>query len=517
MDRPPVEEPQPTADRSPQSVAAHQELREAAVRPMLQKRGPGYWLLLLGLGAVVALGLAAFGVQVADGLKVTTYSNEAFWDVNISNFITIIGMSYGGAVISAALRLTHQRWRAPLTRIAEACAVVAVCVGAACIVPSLGKPGRMWEFVTRPNLSSPLFWDALAIATYAFASIVFFYLFLIPDFVEARNTMARFAGRIRGALWRVLSFGWEGRPAQHRLRNRMILTLSVVIIPLAVCVHSVLGWAFANSSFRPWWHEELWAPLFVVAALYSGIALVIVALAALRHAYHLQEYITDRHFRLLGLILIPFGAGYFYMSIADFLTGSYHGTPGDAAVFRALFVGPYAPWFWLVMVGGMVVPVFLIALPKTGHRVGWIVTAAFIVLPAFWLNRVLQVIVPATLTMMTGVVSGRYHWTWVNASITAGAMAAIPFLLILLFRVVPILSVTDMEEAGLEAVAPARVLEPERVPAAQPSPTPTLAMSTAEGQVSPGPLDVQIPKRRRRRTASRNVPISPAPLPEVPR
>lgn len=516
MDESTIDQPTPgaTNDPSPQSVAARQELHEAAVRPMLQKRGLGYWLLIGGLGALVALGLAAFAVQCATGLRVTTYSNNAFWDVNISNFITIVGMSYGGAVISAALRLTHQRWRAPLTRIAEGCAVVAVCIGGACIVPSLGKPQRMWEFLTRPNLSSPLFWDALAIATYAFASIVFFYLFLIPDFVVARHTMGPRAGRVRSALWRVLSWGWEGRAAQHRLRNRMILTLSVIIIPLAVCVHSVLGWAFANSSFRPWWHEELWAPLFVTAALYSGIALVIVALAALRHAYRLHDYITDRHFRLLGLILIPFGVGYFYMSIADFLTGSYHGTPGDAAVFRQLFVGAYAPWFWLVIVGGMVVPVLLIALPKTGHRVGWIVFAAFIVLPIFWLNRVLQVVVPATYTMMTGAF-GAYHWTWVNASISAGAMAAVPFFLVLLFRFVPILSVTEIEELGLELAAAPPARHRESIPA-QPSLPSALAMANADGQLAPGALGFQAPGRRRRKTADRTV-ISPTPPPEAPR
>ena len=434
----------------PLSDRARRELREAAVRPMLQRAGLGYRLLVVALAGVVVLGLVAFVDQVANGLAVDHYSDAAFWDVNIANFITVVGVAYGGAVISAVLRLTGAPWRAPLVRIAEGTSVVAVLVGGACIIPSLGRPERMWEFFTRPNFRSPLIWDALAIGTYAFASIVFFVLPLIPDLAVAQRTLGGRAGRLRTALWRTLSRGWRGTPAQQRLLGRMTGFLAILIIPLAVTVHSVLGWAFAITSFRPWWSEELWAPLFVIAALYSGIALVIVSLAALRHTYRLEHYITDRHFTRLGFVLVPFGAAYLYMSVADFLPGAYHGQPGTAAVFRTLLVGTYAPWFWIVVVGGMVVPLLIVALPPT-RRVGWIVFASALILPTFWLNRVLMVTVPSTYDMMNGTF-GVYEWTWVNASITAGAMAAVPLLLMGLFRLVPILSVTEIEHlAGVQA------------------------------------------------------------------
>ena len=82
---------------------ARRELREAAVRPMLQKPGRAYWLLVAPLAAVVVLGLVAFGDQFINGFKVDGYSDSAFWDVNIANFVTIVGVAYGGAVISAML------------------------------------------------------------------------------------------------------------------------------------------------------------------------------------------------------------------------------------------------------------------------------------------------------------------------------------------------------------------------------------------------------------------------------
>lgn len=455
VDTPPLAHPAATEALSER---ARRQLREAAVRPILQKPGPISRLVAVVLGAVVVLGLVAFAYQVIDGMSVDAYSDEAFWDVNIANFITVVGVAYGGAVISAVLRLTGASWRAPLVRIAEGTSVICVLVGGAAIIPSLGRPERMWQFFTRPNFSSPLIWDALAIGTYAFASIVFFLLPLIPDLAIAERTLGERGSRWRLTLWRLLSRGWRDTPAQRRLLRGMTGFLAVLIIPLAVSVHSVLGWAFAITSFRPWWSEELWAPLFVIAALYSGIALVIVSLAALRHAYGLQDYITDRHFTRLGFVLVPFGAAYLYMSVADFLPGAYHGQPSTAAVFRKLFVGTYAPWFWMVVVGGMVLPLAIITLPRT-RRVGWIVFASALVLPTFWLNRVLMVIVPSTYNMMNGTF-GAYAWTWVNVSITAGAMAAVPLLLMLLFRVVPILSVTEIEQVAGAATADEPALEP---------------------------------------------------------
>ena len=76
--------------------------------------------------------------------------------------------------------------------------------------------------------------------------------------------------------------------------------VSIMIIPLAVSVHSVLAWAFATTS-RPWWHESIWAPQFVVAALYSGVALVILVVAGFRRGYHLEAFITRASLRPAGL------------------------------------------------------------------------------------------------------------------------------------------------------------------------------------------------------------------------
>ena len=430
-------------------------LRAIVLRPFA-RTGWRQRLLLLALAAVVVNGLVAWTIQLQDGMGVAGYNDHAFWAIYIADVVTFIGVSYGGAVISAILRLTGAEWRAPLTRLAEGMAVVTVVIGGAFIIPHLGRPDRILELVTRPNLSSPIFWDFVAISTYALGSIIFFLLPLIPDMAILRRVAPERLGR-RNRLYSLIAGGWTGSPRQRRVLNRSLTLIAILIIPLAVSVHSVLSWAFALVS-RPWWHESIWAPYFVVAALYSGVALVILTVAAFRKAYHLEEQIPERHFVRLGFILATFAAAYLYLTFADILPDAYVGEPGPAAIFQALLVGQFAPYFWTFVVGAGVLPLLLVAIPRT-RTAKWMVVASAIIVPAMWMKRMLMVLDPATFDRVTGLFGG-YQFTWVSISVTLAGVAAIPLLLILLFRVVPLVAVDEMEEvdrhhAALEA-APSR-------------------------------------------------------------
>jgi Ni/Fe-hydrogenase subunit HybB-like protein len=416
--------------------------REALLRPF-GKPSRSWWIAVGILGAVVLTGIAGWVVQLKGGMGVAGYSDKVFWAIYIADVVTFIGVSYGGAVVSAILRLTGATWRAPLTRLAEGTAVVTVLIGAALIIPHLGNPIRFWELVTRPNLSAPVFWDMVAVMTYTFASVVFFALPLVPDMAILGQEHGQQLGRRRATLYARVSRGWVGAPKQRRVLGGALGLVSVMIIPLAVSVHSVLAWAFASTS-RPWWHESIWAPQFVVAALYSGVALVILVVAGFRRGYHLEAFITERHFIRLGFIMATLSATYIYLTFADLLPGSYVADRGTAAVFTELLTGRLAPWFWMFAIFGGVLPLLLIALPWTRNLRGMIVAAALVV-PMMWVKRMLMVVGPATYDTMTGSF-GRYHFTWVPVSITLAATAAIPLLLMLLFRVVPILSIHEIEE-----------------------------------------------------------------------
>jgi len=416
--------------------------RVASLRPF-GRPSRAWWLGVSVLAALVLVGTAAWVVQLRGGMGAAGYSDQAFWAIYIADVVTFIGVSYGGAVVSAILRLTGATWRAPLTRLAEGTAVVTVLIGSALIIPHLGNPIRLWELVTQPNLSAPVFWDFVAVMTYTATSIVFFALPLVPDMAILGQEHGHRLGRRRSRLYAAVSRGWVGAPKQRRVLAGALGLVSIMVIPLAVSVHSVLAWAFATTS-RPWWHESIWAPQFVVAALYSGVALVILVVAGFRRGYHLQGLISERHFVRLGFLLATLSATYIYLTFADLLPGAYVADRGTEAVFAELLVGRLAVFFWMFAILGGVVPLLLVALPWTRNVRGMVIAASLVV-PMMGLKRILMVVGPTTYDTMTGAF-GRYHFTWVPVAITLAATAAIPLLLMLLFRVVPLLSIDEIEE-----------------------------------------------------------------------
>ena len=427
---------------SVQVIARRDDVREAALRP-LHHSGRLFWALVAGLAVLVACGAAAYVVQLANGLGAAGYSDTGFWGVYEANLVAFIAVSYGGALVSAILRLTQARWRAPITRLSEAMAVFSVMVGMGFALIHLGSPLNIWRMVVAPQVGSPIVWDFVVIMTYLFATVVFLYLPLVPDMAILRDGSESMGWRAR--IYRTMALGWRNLPEQRHLLDRGITTIAILIIPVAILVHSVLSWAFALTG-RPGWDSTIFAPYFVVGALYSGVAMVILVVAGFRTGYRLQPFIGLKHFQYLGYLMLTLDLMYLYFTFTELLTEGYVQTEEVAPVLEALLVGAYAPSFWFFIVAGGLLPLVLVAVPFT-RSVRGIVFAAGLVVGAMWIKRLL-IVVPAVAHPLIAGAWGSFQPTWVALAITIGAAAAIPLLLMLFFKFFPILSISEMEEVS---------------------------------------------------------------------
>ena len=418
-----------------------ERLHAAALAPITSERGWRGRTLVIGLLLIVAVGVGAYVYQLINGIGVTGLNDQVFWGLYTVDLVTFIGFSYGGAMVSAILRLTHASWRGPISRIAEGSALVTLLIGALFPVIHLGHPERVWQMFTRFQINSPITWDMLAIVSYLLATVVLFSLPLIPD-VALFQTQPELAGW-RQRLYRWWAAGWVGNPEQRQHLRRALTTTAVVIIPLAVMVHTVLSYAFSLTS-RPGWHSTIFGPYFVVAAVYSGVALVILATVAYRRAYRLQDQIPVKSIINLGYVMAALGVAYGYLLFTEITTEGYVGEDSAEVLLFSLVLDRWAVPFWLFVVAGLVVPVILIALPRTRTVTGVSVAAA-LVAGALFLKRFLMFVPPLTRPLIAGEVA-TYTPSWVEIAITLAALAAIPLLLIGLFRVFPVLDVNEIEE-----------------------------------------------------------------------
>ncbi|MCL6552486.1 MAG: polysulfide reductase NrfD, partial [Firmicutes bacterium] len=339
--------------------------REARLLASLAAGGPWFYALTGGLLATVAWGVIAYLTQLRYGLGVTGLRDHVMWGVYITNFVFFIGVSHVGALMSAILRLTGAEWRRPITRMAEAITFASLLMGALMPLVDMGRPDRLVNLLLHARLQSPVLWDVLSITTYLTGSTLFLYVPMIPDMALLRDRYA--AGPAwRRRLYTLLSLGWQDSPAQRHHLEKIMGILAVLIIPIAVSVHTVVSWIF-GMTLRAGWNSTIFGPYFVSGALFSGAAAVVTAMAAFRWAYHLEDYITEAHFRRMGYLLIVLGLAYGYFTFAEYLTPAYKMASAERGYLAAVFSGPFARLFWFTQVAGVALPVLLLTLP----RVAW--------------------------------------------------------------------------------------------------------------------------------------------------
>ena len=101
-----------------------------------------------------------------------------------------------------------------------------------------------------------------------------------------------------------------------------------------------------------------------MGAIFGGIAALLLAMTFFRRALHLEEYITVKHFRYLGILFLVMDVIYLYFTFAEYLTSGYTSVHPDAEVLDALFTGRYAITFWGMVLIGFLLPAFMLALPS---------------------------------------------------------------------------------------------------------------------------------------------------------
>ena len=360
----------------------------------------------------------------------------------IINFVFFIGISMAGTLISAMLRLTGAEWRRPITRMAEGITLFALMVAGPMIIIDMGRPDRFFHVILYGRLQSPILWDILSLTTYMAGSLIYLYLPLIPDLAILRDRGAAFSPW-RRRLYGALALGWKGTPAQRQSLERSISVMAVVIIPVAISIHTVTAWIF-GMTLRPGWHSSIIGPDFVVGALYSGIAAVIVAMALFRRFFRLEAYLTAKHFRNLGLMLLVAGMAYLYFTINNFVGSSYVTQTEENELLRSIFGGKYSVQFWTMISVGMIVPCAMLALPMT-RTIPGIVTASVLVNIGMWIMRYV-IVVPTLSAPFLPLTKEplRYFPTVVEWSITLGGFAAFTLFYILFSKVFPIISIWEL-------------------------------------------------------------------------
>jgi molybdopterin-containing oxidoreductase family membrane subunit len=424
------------------------EINQAVLQPMFRS-GWKFWALVIFLSVLVLWGLFAWGYLIYWGMGTAGINRPVYWGFFIATFVFWVGISHAGTMISAVLRLLKADWRRPITRGAEAMTAFALMMAA--LFPFIHL-GRVWKFYWMvpypnnrfmwPNFQSPLMWDMVAIFTYLIGSTLYLYLALIPDLAMARDH----TGKWRQKLYRILSLGWRGTEAEWHKLQRALSIFSVAIIPIFLSVHSIVSWDFA-VTIQPRWHSTIFAPYFVVGAIYSGLAALACILVIVRKAMQLQEFLRAEHFDALGKLVLVAGMAWTYFGFAGFIVEWYGNEPVTRELIHEEIAGSLAPLFYLQMSANLI-PIVMLIFKRVRTTPWLLLVAALLVNVGMFTERVLIVVGNLQRNFMP-FNWGEYSPTWVEVSIVVMTFAGFALLYTLFSRVFPYVPVWEIKEGRL--------------------------------------------------------------------
>lgn len=302
------------------------------------------------LGALTLAGIVAWIFQLVNGLGVTGMNNGTSWGLYITCFMFFVGLSAGGLIVASSASVFHVAEYKKVALPAIILSTVCICLAGMFVLIDLGGIQRVWRILTGPNPTSPLLWDICVITCYLVINIVYlvFMTSKKPGAADRVSIVSRFA------------------------------------LPCAILVHSVTAWIFGLQLAKEW-YSAIMAPIFVASAMDSGLALLLIALAALRKA-GVFEFDQKLFSSLAGLLATCIAVDAFFIG-CEVLTMAYPGAKGAEAL-AVMATGVTAPFFWFEIVCGLVVPFCILVFAKNREKTGLVLFASALVVLGVFCKRV---------------------------------------------------------------------------------------------------------------------------------
>ena len=431
----------PRSDAIVEAIMAPLDATSAAWTVLTVLCAAGALLWVVAVAQTIRLGIGTWGNNV-----------PAAWAFAIVNFVWWIGIGHAGTFIAAFLLLLNQPWRAAFARMAEAMTLIALVIAGTFPVLHLGRPWFFYWLVPYPstmgvwpNFKSALPWDMAAVTSYFVVSLLFFYLGLIPDLATARDGLT---GVTRRRVYGVFALGWNGADRQWRRRRAALKMIAGIAAALVVSVHSIVSLDFSTAQLSGW-HSPLLPPYFVIGAVYSGFAMVLVISVPIRKAYRLEEIITLDHFDRIAKLVLTIGLLLTYCYAVELYGASRSGDPREQATYFVHWpFGPFGWAFWAMLALNVITPQ-LFWLRRFRRNTAVLFVAGLAILIGMWIERF--VIVVSSLTR--GALPSSWHGyapTWVDWSIFAGSACLFGLCFLLFLRFVPAAAIEELRRHRFE-------------------------------------------------------------------
>jgi molybdopterin-containing oxidoreductase family membrane subunit len=341
---------------------------------------------------VAAIGVFGLILQNTEGLHLTGASDLVPWGLYIPSGAFFVGLSAGTTIIGLLIHGLGRDDYAPIGTRSIVVGLSSLAAGMLFVAADVGVPIRMLliPWVHR-NLTSPFVYSALS-----------YYLFGLILLIELY-----YAVKIT-----------RGNATDKDKRVAKWLAVGAFLFAVLVLA-SVSGFIFASVKSRELWHSSLVPPHFVVSALVTGTAAMIIGtlLTAKTAGREILSKITLNH---MGKLLVLFLAVNIFFDVYDLIWLNFGATP-EAIEALSLLTGTYAPTLGLHL-GGLIIAL-LILISKKGKTVLGLSVASILALIGVAAYRFNLIIVGQLVPLLPDLPVGTYLPSLIEISVVAGVIA----------------------------------------------------------------------------------------------
>lgn len=286
------------------------------------RQAPANLPALVGFGILAAIGIAAWILQLTQGLDLIAAGQSIPWGLYIAAFFLLAGTGSGLLFLAASGDLeifpALKADRASLLTGALASFIAASYM----ILMDIGRPERVFNMLFLPNFKSMFVWDFYCLALSVILALLYLYL----------------------------------GPSKAVAGIAALLAAGVVLVE---------GWIPALSAGTPFWHSALIPVTFALEGLIAALSVVLLARSQTPQA--LLKLLAT----LLPVVLV--------LSLVEAVTGINGGNPDVVSSQGLLLGGSLAPFFWGQLALGIGLPFLLLILAASSRiAVGLAAALAFV-------------------------------------------------------------------------------------------------------------------------------------------
>lgn len=255
------------------------------------------------------------------------------WGWMVATYLFLGGIGAGSLIAASVIRLVSGRKFLHTVRFGAWASTAAFAVGSFLLLLDVGVPLRaIVLFRSFVHFTS---WMAIG-AWLLFTGIVVGLLYALATTQVTSDWI--------GTRWK-----WFGRHIDAIQR-----AFSIIGIPLGLAIGAYTGMLLSVLQFRPLWHTWVLPALFVLSALDTGLALIMIYATTKERSPGVER--LHYFIEITVVVIVPLEV----LALAGFVFTALHGSADAVHSANLLLNGVLSPYFWALVVAlGLGVPLLV--------------------------------------------------------------------------------------------------------------------------------------------------------------